>query len=130
MNYYDYAIRIIKAAQDGKALERNFPLDNGWKANSDIRSWNIDALNNPDMIRIKPKFKRVPIEVKDLPPICHVRFLENDAVSYLITKRNTKLNQFNVNGGTKNWMVSQLGDSPEYSADLVTWHKFYKEVEV
>ena len=132
---YDYASRIIKAAQEGKALQRFiYHPSNGWKDITDIRCWSIEGLNNPELIRIKPELKRVPVEVKDLPAICHIRFAGDISVEfYQVTARNLAVSRIWLSypgKGSLEWHIKELPKEAEYSSDLITWHKFFKEVEV
>lgn len=126
---YDYALKIIKAAQEGKKIQCRAHGTNWFIC--DISRVRLESLNNPLTYRIKPELKRVPVEVKDLPPVCHIRFRENSGEIYFLYKRHTALNVFWICGNSNSeWTVKSLPPEAEYSSDLITWHKFYKEVEV
>lgn len=60
---FEYAKKILAAAEEGKVIERRVVGFEGlpcWKVCSYIWTYSFDALNHPDAFRIKPEPKLVP----------------------------------------------------------------------
>ena len=44
----------------------------GWDKVNIISRWAIEALNDPDRIRVKPEPEYVPLEAEDIPAVCWI----------------------------------------------------------
>lgn len=72
---YTHAKKILTALEEGKTVElavySSYTLV-GWNRMNNVSRWEIGAVNDPSMIRVKPEPEYVPLEAEDIPAVCWI----------------------------------------------------------
>lgn len=119
----DELIVVLQAAKAGKTIEfEHIGRPTVWeqKLSSDT-SWNLFVYN----YRVKPEPKRVPLEAKDIPPVCWIRDPNGfaDTNRLVITVAPAGI----VAADDYRISYTTLMNRYEYSTDRVNWKPCWKE---
>lgn len=85
---YTHAKKILTALEEGKTVEiatySSYTLM-GWNKIDSINHWEIEALGDPSMIRVKPEPEYVPLDSEDIPAVCWINNQPQGAYARLVT---------------------------------------------
>ena len=122
---YTHAQRMIDALVAGETLEykdhngfHKSSLNHDPKAN--VR---VEELNNPNIYRVRPVPKLIPLSREDIPPVCWIRSPNKDSM-WLVTHTGTESVSYNFNSATYKWLFEE---GYQHSTDRKNWRPCSKE---
>ncbi len=113
-------LAVFTAWMDGKEWELKIDDEDAWSVASNHHA---PQFLSGYLYRVKPTPKRVPLEAKDIPPVCWIKQVGDYSPELVV-----KVSDYSLScGNNHTWNYSAMVDLAEYSTDRVNWKPCSKE---